>query len=152
MKTKVYLAGAMATYGVTDEYPWRWRDNVKQWFKDNADSFKIISPTDYFRYGHNYHKTEKEVMRFDLRKVKESDIILVDLKNIRDSVGTLDEIFYAYLNNKPIIGFLETEQAYTPAAEIANGLHPWIVEQIDRIEGGSDALEKAMQYIVDYYG
>ena len=40
----------------------------------------------------------------------------------------------------------------TPLAELENpDIHPWKIEQIDRIETGKNALAKAMTYIVSYY-
>ena len=152
MKKNIYLAGPMKTYGEGNEYPRKWRNAAKEWFKVNTDNFKIVSPTDYYEYGKNYHKSEREVMRFDLRKVRECDILLADLANIHDSVGTLDEIFLAYLHNKPIVAFLETDAPYMSSKSVERELHPWIIEQVDRIESGKGAMERAMQYIKDYYG
>lgn len=152
MKKKIYLAGAMKVYGETSDYPRKWREQVKAWFSAYGEGFKVISPTDYYEYGKHYHKTEREVMRFDLRKVKECDVVLVDLSNIQESVGTLQEIFLAYMHNKPIITFLESDTPYVSLATVEQDMHPWMVEQVDRIECGQGAMERAMQYIVDYYG
>ena len=106
------------------------------------------SPTDYYEYGSDYHKSNREVMRFDLRKVRESDVMLVNLKDIRKSVGSCDEIFYAYILGKPIIGFIEDD---IDGEELINYVHEWKYEQIDRIETGENALETACEYIKDYY-
>lgn len=142
---KVYLAGAMQCFGKDSYKAKEWRDKVKKYFEDCCECFEIISPTDYYEYGTKRHKTEREVMRFDLRKVKEADVILVNLDNIRDSLGTSDEILYAYINGKTIIGFLshEVDDEYT----IMNLIHPWKYEQIDRIETGKHSMEQAMEYI-----
>ena len=74
-------------------------------------------------------------------------MLLVNLKDIEKSPGTIDEVFYAWLNNIPVIGFLD----FVNGAEGIE-LHPWIKEQIDRIETGENAMKKAMEYIKDYYG
>ena len=84
-------------------------------------------------------------MRFDLRKVKESRVVLVNLEDLYRSLGTSDEIMYAWLNNVPIIGFLEDDS-------LMNTVHSWKVCQIDRIETGKGAQERAMEYIKNYYG
>ncbi len=108
------------------------------------DDITLISPTDFYQIGKNYHKSESEVMRFDLRMVREADIVLGNLRDLHTSLGTSDEILYAFISGKPIIGFLEDE------SEIKN-IHPWKVEQLDRIETGEDAMKHAIDYIYRYY-
>lgn len=146
MKCSVYLAGAMGCYFNTDKhnYPKKWRNEAKRYMKKFYDDITVISPTDYYEIGENYHKTESEVMRFDLRMVRESDVILVNLRDLHLSLGTSDEIFYAFIKGKPIIGFLEDK------SKVKN-IHPWKIEQIDRIETGENAMENALNYIYRYY-
>ena len=141
MKKKIYLAGAMGCYGINNTYSKEWRRKTKEILDDN---FQIIDPTYYYNYGYNEHKTEKEIMRFDMRKVLDSNIVLVNLKDLNKSLGTSDEILLAYLNNIPIIGFYEFDDHITL-------IHSWKIEQIDRIEVGNDALNKACDYIINYY-
>ncbi len=149
MSKTIYLAGSMEAYAGTNKAR-EWRRKATYSFKEFTD-FKVISPVDYYDYGEKFHKRESEVMRFDLRKVKESDIILVNLDNIRKSLGTSDEIIYAYTLGKPIIGFLESDSTLTEK-EIISIVHPWKYEQIDRIETGKAAMRKAISYIITYYG
>lgn len=144
----IYLIGAMQIYGEKSEEAKEWRDKVKEYFSEYSLNFDCIAPTDYYEYGSDYHKSNREVMRFDLRKVREADIMLVNLKNIRQSVGSCDEIFYAYMLGKPIIGFIEND---FEREELIGYIHEWKYEQIDRIETGEDALDKACQYIKEYY-
>lgn len=136
----------MSCYFNTEEqdYPKQWREKVKEYVKKYYDDIHIISPTDYFEIGKDYHKSESEAMRFDLRMVRESDIMLVNLRDLKDSIGTSDEIIYAFIKGKAIIGFLEDETQF-------KNIHPWKIEQIDRIETGKDAMEKALDYIYRYY-
>lgn len=144
MKRNIYLAGAMSCYFNTDQhdYPQQWREDAKQYVKKLYDDITLVSPTDFYEIGKNYHHSETEVMRFDLRMVRESDIILVNLKDLHSSLGTSDEILYAFISGKPVIGFLEDE------SEV---IHPWKLEQIDRIESGKSAMERAIDYIYRYY-
>lgn len=125
-----------------------WREYVKEFFEKYTDNFKVINPTDYYKYDKNYHKTDKEVFRFDLRKVSHSDIILVNLNDIRKSIGSCIEIYEAYKNGMPIIGFLDKE---LPIEEMIQLIHPWIYCCIDRIETGENSLGHAMEYIIGYY-
>lgn len=153
MRVYIYLAGAIGCYGVGAEYPKQWRKLASEWFEKYPGyiygdyNFRCIDPTQYYEYGRDYHKSEKEVMLFDLRKIRCSDVVLVNLKDIEESPGTIDEIFYAWLNKIPVIGFFDTENNKDDF-----NLHPWIREQIDRIEVGENAMRKAMVYIKDYYG
>lgn len=146
MKYNIYLAGAMSCYFNTEqhEYPRKWREEVKEYVKKYYDNIIITSPTDFYEIGKDYHKSESEVMRFDLRKVKEANAILVNLKDLHTSLGTSDEIFCAFINDKPVIGFIDNEENF-------KNIHPWKIEQIDRIEIGKDAMKNALDYIYKYY-
>lgn len=146
MNRVVYLAGAMFCYFNTEQcdYPKQWRKEAKKYVKKIYDGITLVSPTDFYEIGKNYHKSEAEVMRFDMRMVRESDIVLCNLKDLHTSIGTSDEIFYAFISGKPVIGFLEDE------SEVKN-IHPWKVEQIDRIETGKDGMKRAIDYIYRYY-
>ena len=146
MNRNIYLAGAMGCYFNTEQhdYPKQWREKVKEYVKEYYDNITIISPTDFYEIGKNYHKSEAEPMRFDLRMVSEADIVLVNLKDLASSLGTSDEIFYAFIKGKAIIGFLDNE-------EDIKYVHPWKIEQIDRIETGKNAMQNALEYIYRYY-
>jgi nucleoside 2-deoxyribosyltransferase len=142
----IYLAGAINCYFNTDEhdYPKQWRKYAKEYVKKLYNDITLVSPIDYYEIGKNYHKSDTEVMRFDLRMVKEADIVLCNLRDIHTSLGTSDEILYAFISGKPVIGFLENESEMKI-------LHPWKIEQIDRIETGEDAMKHAIDYIYRYY-
>ena len=146
MNKTIYLAGAMSCYFNTDQndYLKKWREDAKKYVKKLYYNITIVSPTDFYEIGKNYHKSESEVMRFDLRMVREADIVLCNLRDLHSSLGTSDEILYAFISGKPVIGFLEDE------SEIKN-VHPWKIEQIDRIETREGAMKRAIDYIYRYY-
>lgn len=146
MNRIVYLAGAMSCYFNTEQhdYPKQWREDAKKYVKQLYDDITLVSPTDFYEFGKNYHQSETEVMRFDLRMVRESDIVLVNLKDLYSSLGTSDEILYAFIRGNTVIGFIDDE------SELKN-IHPWKIEQIDRIETGKDSMKKAIDYIYEYY-
>lgn len=146
MNRVVYLAGAMSCYFNTEQhdYPKKWREDAKKYVKKLYDDITMVSPTDFYQIGKNYHQSEIEVMRFDLRMVRESDIVLVNLRDLHTSLRTSDEILYAFISGKPVIGFLDDESA-------VKNIHPWKVEQIDRIETGKDSMKRAIDYIYRYY-
>lgn len=147
MRKTIYLAGAMEAYKDNDRAK-EWREKVKEYFEMYSGTFRCISPVDYYSFSDNIATNDSEIMRFDLRKVKESDIILVNLNDIRKSIGTSDEILYAYLLGKPIIGFIDDE---IKGEELINKIHSWKHEQIDRIETGEDSMIHACDYIMSFY-
>ncbi len=125
-----------------------WRKYVKEYFEKYCDNIKVISPTDYYAYGKNYHKSDKEVFRFDLHKVRTSDVVLVNLNDIRQSIGSCIEIYEAYKSDIPVIGFLDDE---LPLDEMIKLIHPWIYCCVDRIETGKDSMVRICDYIMEYY-
>lgn len=143
MNKLVYLAGAMGCYKKDDNYPFAWRESVRQWFESYTD-FRCFSPCDYYNYTIQAQKTEKEIMKYEFHWLLKSDVVLVNLKDLDKSIGTSDEILYAYQHDIPIIGFLEEGNV--------EDIHPWKIEQIDRIEFGKHAMFNALSYINEYYG
>lgn len=147
MEYFVYLAGAISCYFKENniEKATRWREKAEKYFENNTDTIRCINPMRYFSIGGNYHTSDFEPMRFDLRKVKESRAVLVNLENLYRSNGTSDEIFEAWRCDIPVIGFLEDES-------LIGTVHEWKFCQIDRIEVGTGAQDRAMEYIKNYYG
>lgn len=146
-KLIVYLAGAMETYENTDKAE-KWRMDVTKYFVKNSEVISVVDPTTYYTYGKGYHKTDKEVFRFDLYKVRKSDVVLVNLADIRKSIGTCIEVYEAHRSRIPVIGFLKDVQE----DKIKDYIHPWIYHCMDRIETGEDCMENACNYIKAYYG
>ena len=144
-KKKIYLSGAMGCYVGTEEenYPKKWRKEVEDLFNLSGNKFTVFNPIRFYNYDSGCN--EKEVMNYELRQLKNSDILLVNLKDIDSSVGTIQEILYAYILGIPIIAFLPSDTKET-------FIHPWIHEQIDKCFYGEDLMESAVYYIVDYYG
>lgn len=127
----------------------KWRKEASEYFEKYTDDFKTINPTDFYQYGENYHKTDKEIFRFDLRNVSHSDIVLVNLNDIRKSIGSCIEIYEAYKNDIPVIGFLDKK---LPVEKMKELIHPWIYCCVDRIETGERSMIDACDYINSYYG
>lgn len=147
MKYFVYLAGAIGCYYKEKniEKANKWRIRAERYFEDNCSTIECINPCRFYDYGSNYHTSDFEPMRFDLRKVKESRVVLVNLEDLYRSLGTSDEIITAWLNDVPVVGFLEDRT-------LMDTVHSWKLCQIDRVEVGIGAQERAMEYIKNYYG
>ena len=121
---------------------------LKNFFEKHSDNFKVVNPTKYYTYGKKYHKSDNEVFRFDLRKVKKSDVVLVNLNDIRKSIRTCIEVYEAHKSDIPVIGFLDEE---LPIEAMINLIHPWIYCCVDRIETGKESMDRACRYIKEYY-
>lgn len=153
MNKTIYLSGAMGLHYESGEKEKaeRWREEAERYFNTYGDSFTCSNPCTYFGLDQSDGKNDHEIMRFDLRKVREADIILVNLEDIRYSIGTSDEVLYGFISQKPIVGFIRTDRELT-RKEIMDYVHTWKFEQIDRIETGVNAQQKAMDYIMYRYG
>lgn len=154
-RVKIYLAGCESWYVnncISNKYYIKWRKDVEDWFEEYTDNATVINPSKYYDYGESYHKSEAEVRRFDLHKVRNCDVVLVNLDHIKDSVGTMNEIFCAYEHNIPIIGFYEFGDGDTTWADDRYLAEPWIVDTCHRIEDDeTTAMRDSLVYIRDYY-
>ena len=133
----VYLAGAC--FNEPDEGK-EWRRRAVNAFRqiDKYDSLKscVIDPTNYFSYSEPAHKTDKQVKAFYLSKIKECDILLINLNGSRFSVGSGQETQYAVCNHIPVIGFGR------------DNVYPWLNVDCDVV---FDTMEEAIVYIKNYY-
>ena len=147
MKYLCYLAGAMSCYYEENNYEkaTEWREKAEKYFNFYCETIQCINPVHFYSLDGSDYANISEPMRFDLRKVKESRVVLVNLEDLYRSLGTSDEIMYAWINDIPVIGFLENEN-------LLNTVHDWKICQIDRIEIGKGSQERAMEYIKNYYG
>lgn len=149
MSKIVYLAGSCECESLASRSTWR--SICEKWFEENSDGFTVVNPVAYFDYSRNDHKSDTEVFRFFNRKVKESDVILVNLRNIRKSVGTICELAWAYEHNIPIIAFSGGENEMEDEDVQRQIFHSWVVEMCDRIEVGMNAMVNALEYIKVIY-
>ena len=121
-----------------------WRVEIKNMLTHMASYYdcdvKVVNPVDYYNFNEKRHKSEKEVMQFDLSLVKKSDIVIVNLDGINTSIGTSMELYECYRSNIPVIAFSSDEEY--------ENIHPWIRECITRHESN---MEDAATYIKDFY-
>lgn len=112
-KPFIFLSGAMT--GLTHEEQVGWRDDLKDEF---SYKYHLFDPTQYDpqKDDDDYQKIAEE---FDLSAIINSEYIVVNLKNIEKSVGTCQEVMFAWLLNKKILGVF-------PKKEDVKDLHYWI--------------------------
>lgn len=152
-KLCIYLAGCETWYHKNGScYYEEWRDAVEQWFEKYCDDVTIVNPCNYYGFDEKHHKTDAEIRRFDLHKVRHSDIVLVNLDRITDSVGTMNEIFVADEHNIPVIGFYEFNNDESDFHSDRYKEESWILDSCHRIEDDeTTAMFDACAYIRDYY-
>lgn len=152
----VWLCGASEKVNFEDSN--NWRKECVVWFEGCSETLRAWNPNDFYNYSERRHKSDTEIFRFCNNKVDEASVILVNLKDIRLSVGSIMELAWARFIRKPVIGFLEDEfygNEMTDSMKeyaLKNLLHPWIYECCDRIEVGTGAMIDALDYIEEYYG
>lgn len=131
---KIYLAGAMSNLSMQEQNEWR----VK--IKKELEScvVKCINPVDYYNsFNSALYDSDLEVMNFDLHKVKTSDLVILNFKNMY-SLGTMAELAIAYDRGIPVIGLNESNQQ----------LHPWQDCMTSKVFNN---MEDMIAYIEKYY-
>ena len=134
----VYLAGGMT--GLSFEESNEWRVYIKDKLGTHYDNFGVecVNPQDYYNlFDDTAYDSEREVMEFDLHKLRGSDLVIVNFNSVY-SLGTMAEIAIAYELKIPIIGLNENN----------NELHPWQKEMCNKIFTDIDEL---IEYVDFYY-
>ena len=133
---KIYLAGAMGCY--KDHYEYMlWRKCIEDALSDKAN---VFNPAYFYNYENKLHKTEKEIMDFELHNLRQSDVVVLNVGRIHESVGTIMEVSAAKELRIPIIAFGTENQI--------NQLHPWLFNSVMRFETDINQL---IAYIEKYF-
>lgn len=135
---KIYLSGSMSS--VSFEEQSKWRKQVQDAINFNYDCGKkpyFFNPVNYYNFEEVRHKSEREVMEFDLNALRHSDLVVVNFNDPK-SIGTAMELMLAKERNIPIVGFGVNGQT----------IHPWLLECCTRV---CDNLREAVTYIVEFY-
>ena len=138
----IYLAGGMGKFG-KDEFNKanEWRNYCKSILENFEGNYevKVINPNDYFNFVDEppAYRTQREIMEFDLNKVRHSDLIIVNFNDMY-SLGTMAELAIAYERRIPVVGLNENNDE----------LHPWQIEFCNRIFNDIDEM---LDYVEDFY-
>ena len=138
----IYEAGGMGVFGKEE---FNKANNWRVFCKNTLEScecdykVKVCNPNDYFSFADDIPKyqSQKEIMQYDLNKVRHSDLIIVNFNDMY-SLGTMCEVAIAYEHRIPIIGLNIDNQT----------LHPWQLEMSDRI---FTDINEMLDYIEDFY-
>lgn len=132
----IFLSGAMT--GLTEKEQKCWREYLKGYLRD---IYLIIDPTVFDAEDDN-EETQRLGHDYDLSGIINCNYFVVNLNKAAQSVGTCQEIMFAWLLKKPILGFWESK-------ECAQILHPWIKNKLSNQFLSIDALKLYLQLM--YY-
>jgi nucleoside 2-deoxyribosyltransferase len=138
MGFQIYLGGAMS--GLSFQEQNEWRAEIKKELETHYCDYivKCINPVDYYNtFDPTGYDSDIEVMKFDLHKLKHSDLIIMNFNNMK-SIGSNIELGVAYENNIPVIGLNESKQQ----------LHPWHYCVCNKV---FDDMDDMLIYIKEYY-
>ena len=133
-KPKCYLAGKMQ--GLTVE---QMNESRTEAAKLLGENFHTINPCNFYNFEMDKSEyTDSEVKEFDLIQVKNSHIVLVDLK-YPDSIGTAIEIHMAHdIWGIPVVGY----------GGRSEDVHPWIKLSLTK---WCNTLDDAVNHINKFY-
>lgn len=138
----IYEAGKMS--GLDLQQMLTWRIELTKELEDIAEMVGVkvnaVNPVNYFNFVQKRHQTESEIMKFDLSKVKQSDIVIVNMDGLNTSVGTCIELYEAYKREIPVLAFGNNE--------LYESLHPWIQCCITRHD---ETYKETVNYIKEFY-
>lgn len=136
---KIYLSGSMTDTSWEEQTKWRrqFQDAIKFGDYDYEKKVVFFDPTAYYNFEEKRHKSEKEIMEFDLYNLRNSNLVVVNLNNSK-SLGTMSELILAKEYHIPVIG-------WNPSGE---SLHPWLIECITRM---CEDIREAVEHTVEFY-
>lgn len=136
---KIYLSGGMGSLSMDEQSKWRKQViNAIKFGDYHCEKQPVFfNPVDYYNFTEKRHKTEKEIVEFDLNAVRNSDLIIVNFNDPK-SLGTCAELAIAYDKHIPIIGINKDGVE----------LHPWLTEFTMRM---CDSIREAVEYTVDFF-
>ncbi len=136
---KIYLSGGMCSVSMEEQSKWRSQiiNAIKFGGYDYEKKPVFFNPVDYYNFEEKRHKTEREIVEFDLNAVRNSDLIIVNFNDPK-SLGTCAELAIAYDRHIPIIGINKDGVE----------LHPWLTEFTMRM---CHDIREAVEYTVDFF-
>ena len=139
---QIYLCGKMTGLTIEDMNMWRrcFKDTINHISDNVGAKIKIVNPCDYYNFECERYQTQLEIMKFDLARVKDSDLIVVNLDGLDSSIGSSIECYEAWKRDIPVLGFGNHEDY--------DKLHPWVQCCITRYD---ENYKECINYIRDFY-
>ena len=141
-KYKIYTCGKMS--GTTYTQQMAWREKLERYlFDTGCENFTFVHPPMYFNYDEQLHQSEREILDWEMAQLYDSDIVVVNLEGICDSVGSHMELGALQAINR----FCGKKSIFVVGLGNSENLHPWIKESCLRIEKN---IEDLGYYIKEY--
>lgn len=136
---KIYLSGSMMDTSWDEQTKWRqqFQNAIKFGDYDYKKNVIFFDPTQYYNFEEKRHKSEREIMEYDLYNLRNSNLVMVNFNHSK-SLGTISELVLAYEHRIPIIGLNSSGE----------DLHPWIECCVTRM---CENLKEAVEHIVEFY-
>lgn len=140
MKTyKIFTAGKMG--GLSYDEQIKWRKDFETILRSRCNkSLIFVHPPMFYQYGDETN--EREAREWEINQLKDSDIVVVNLTTIADSIGTHIELGIIKAMNE--FGY---KHIHLIGVGEPNVSHPWIQMGMLRQE---NTLEDAADYISTY--
>ena len=137
----IYLSGGMGNLSFEEQVSWRneFKDTLLEKAKEHESVFKplFFNPPYYYSTLSKNHKSEREAMEYDLFRLRESNVVVVNF-NQPNSIGTAMELILAKELHIPVIGLNKDHLI----------LHPWLQECCTRI---CDTMNEVVTHVYEYY-
>ena len=136
----IYLIGGMMKFADDFEKSNKWREYLKDKLEYclSRYSVHVINPNDYYNFlPNNNADSEREIMEFDLNKLRNSKLCICNFNDVY-SLVSMGELAIAYDRRIPVIGLCENNE----------NLHPWQEEMITK---KFTDIESLALYVIDYY-
>lgn len=136
---RVYLSGGMSSLNFEEQSKWRKQviNAIKYGEYDCKKNPIFFNPVDYYNFEDKRHRSEREIMEFDLNALRNSDLVIVNFNDV-NSLGTCAELAIAYEMKIPVIGINKDNKE----------LHPWLVEFTTRM---CEDLREAVEYVIEFF-
>ncbi len=140
MKTyKIFTAGKMG--GLSYDEQMKWRKDFETTLRSKCDkSLTFVHPPMFYQCGDETN--EREAREWEINQLKDSDIVVVNLTTIEDSIGTHIELGIIEAMNE--FGY---KHIHLIGVGEPNVSHPWIQIGMLRQE---NTLKDAADYIINY--
>lgn len=139
MKTfKIFTAGKMDDLTYHEQMCWRLE--IETTIREHTDRMvTFIHPPQYFDYNSPNQKLAKQ---WGINQIIDSDIVVIDLSTIKDSISTHIELgIIEAINN------IHSKHIYVVGIGKPNVEHPWIDSSIFK---QVDTIEEAAEFITNY--
>ncbi len=139
---KIYTAGKMSGISYAEQIKWRIELTGEITGRTTAQ-VDFIHPPYYYNYEEHFHKSEAEILEWEMTQLNDCDVVVVNFEGINDSIGTHMELGAIQGINR----FSGKHIFVIGIGDMNADLHPWIKESCMRIE---PTIEDAAEYIAKY--